>query len=145
MRWRRVRLYLTIISAATLAQACGAGDLGDSTVERCVPEGACDPSMFKGGISAALGSAERGRSLFERECVRCHGADGLGLAEARHIDMTSPAWQASLRDPTLVKIVRSGRPPLMPAFSFGDDELRDLLAHIRSLEARSGGTAKGGY
>jgi hypothetical protein len=47
--------------------------------------------------------------------------------------MTSAAWQASVRDATVVKTVRTGRGAQMPSFTLKDQELRDLLAHLRSL------------
>jgi mono/diheme cytochrome c family protein len=126
-------------SAATVlvafaATGCAGGELGDEPIERCVPEGSCNEAMFQGGLSAARGDASRGAPLWARECARCHGPDGVGIAEARHIDMTSPAWQLSMRDGTIVTTLRQGRAPIMPAYTFNDDELRDLLAHIRSLK-----------
>lgn len=147
-----------VVIAASLAAAglfgCNAGELGDEVIERCVPEGACDEAMFQGGLSAARGDAQRGAATWARECTRCHGPDGVGIAEARHVDMTSPAWQLSLRDGTLVKTIRAGRAPTMPSYNFSDDELRDLLAFVRSLKAdgprqrpKAGDTppSRGGY
>lgn len=127
--------HLATIALAALLAGCNAGEVGDAPIERCVPEGACDEAMFQGGLSAALGNAERGAMIYARECARCHGEGGKGIAEARRIDLTSPAWQASMRDGTIVKTVRAGRMPTMPAFAFSDEELRDLLAHVRRLEA----------
>ncbi len=135
MVWGSVRRISMFMLANLVVVGCGAGELGKAPVERCVPAGACDPAMFEGGISATLGKAEAGQTLYAKECARCHGPDGHGLAEAKQIDMTSPAWQASLRDSTIVKIVRSGRAPLMPAFSFSDEELRNLLAHLRTFDS----------
>lgn len=126
---------LAVLGLALSLGACSAGELGDEAIERCVPAGACDEAMFQGGLTAARGVAEQGQQTWMRECSRCHGADGVGIAEARLIDMSSPAWQLSLRDGTLVKTIRAGRAPIMPAYTFSDDELRDLLAFIRSLKA----------
>jgi cytochrome c553 len=112
---------------------CAGNEVGDQPVSRCVPEGTCDPAMFRAGLNAALGDATRGRALFDANCARCHGSDGVGLAEARRIDMGSAAWQASMRDAGIVATVRAGRGAAMPAFRFTDDEHRDLLAFIRSL------------
>ncbi len=124
---------VSLFVIATALTGCGDGGVGDTPVDRCVPAGACDEHMFKAGISAEQGDAARGAAIYAKDCTRCHGETGKGLAEARRIDMTSPAWQASLRDGTIVKTVRAGRTP-MPAFTFSDQELKDLLAHIRQLE-----------
>jgi len=128
------RALVTLLLAWSTMLGCAGGETGDEVIARCVPAGSCDEIMFQGGLSAARGVAERGAPLWARECARCHGPDGVGLAEAKHVDMTSPAWQLSLRDGTLVATIRQGRAPVMPAYSFSDDELRDLLAHIRSLK-----------
>lgn len=136
-----------LAAASTIGMlGCSRGDLGSELVSRCVPAGACDDKMFQGGIKASLGDATRGAKLFADNCVKCHGATGHGEADAKAIDMTSPAWQASLRDAAIVKTVRSGRGQKMPAFSFDDQALRDLLAHVRKLEVRPAPAAgTGGY
>jgi len=131
-------------SLALAALGCNAGDLGDAPIERCVPEGACDESMFHGGISAAQGDATNGAAIFAKDCARCHGEAGKGLLEARRVDMTSPAWQASMRDGTIVKLTRAGKAP-MPAYTYADQELKDLLAHIRRLEVAPVTPARKGY
>lgn len=115
---------------------CDRGDLGDTPVSRCVPEGACDDAMFQVGIKASLGDARAGQKTFVDNCARCHGLAGVGEGDAQAIDMTSPAWQASQRDAAIVKSVRAGRGMRMPAFSFDDQTLRDLLAYVRRLEVR---------
>lgn len=133
LRSKRLASQLATLWLGLMA-SCAGGEVGDEPIERCVPEGTCDQAMFEGGLSAARGDATRGAVVWTRECSRCHGADGIGLAEAKHVDMTSPAWQLSLRDGTIVKTIRLGRAPVMPAYSLSDDELKDLLAHIRSLK-----------
>ncbi|MFO0748038.1 MAG: c-type cytochrome [Myxococcota bacterium] len=136
--------FVIFALALSASAGCDRGDLGDEPVSRCVPAGACDEAMFQGGIKASLGDAARGAKLFADNCVKCHGATGHGEADAKAIDMTSPAWQASMRDAAIVKTVRAGRGMKMPAFTFDDQSLRDLLAHVRTLEVRptpSKGTA----
>jgi len=131
------------VLAATLLGACGEPATGDSPIARCHPEpSACGDAMFLGGIRAELGDAAKGGRVYLDSCARCHGADGAGVAEARHIDMRSAAWQASLRDAGIVATVRAGRGTKMPAFDLPDDTLRDLLAHVRSLGAASGAASR---
>lgn len=137
---RFIALFVPIVLGA-----CGAGELGDEPVERCVPAGECDPAMFQGGLTAALGDATRGAVVYRDNCAKCHGPAGKGVAEARRVDMTSPAWQASMRDGTIVKTVRAGRPPTMPAFDLPDQALKDLLAHLRGLEVAPPAPARKGY
>lgn len=138
-------LSLTLLLVASGLTACNAGELGDEPIARCVPAGSCDEAMFRAGLSAELGDAARGAPLYARDCARCHGDQGKGIAEARRIDMTSAAWQASMRDGAIVKTLRAGRPPIMPAFEYEDQELKDLLAHIRTLRVAPPATEKKGY
>ncbi len=127
------------LCVATVLSACGDGGLGDAPVTRCFPEpSACTPAMFAGGLRAELGDPAAGAPVYAENCARCHGPDGHGLGEARHIDMRSAAWQASLRDAGLVATIRAGRGAKMPAFNLEDAALRDLLAHLRSLPGDGG-------
>jgi len=138
---------LLLVSAATLGMGMmvtmgceSSGSYGTKTVSRCVPEGACGEAMFEPGLVAARGDAGRGQALWAEHCASCHGEAGVGVQDARHIDMTSAAWHARFGDGQIATATRVGRPPVMPAFRFTDDEIRDLLAHIRSLR-REGATA----
>ena len=124
---------MTIALAGLAGGGCGGGDVGDAPVARCYPEGACPESMFATGIKATLGDPAAGARIFAANCARCHGAEGVGIADARHIDLGSAAWQASMRDAAIVATVRAGRGTAMPAFTFTEQELRDLLAHVRGL------------
>jgi mono/diheme cytochrome c family protein len=124
---------------AVVSVGCSDSSTGSEPVARCFPSpDACPPAMFEGGLRAELGDAAAGARVYADNCARCHGPDGAGLGEARHIDMRSAAWQASLRDAGLVATVRAGRGAKMPAFDLGDDALRDLLAHLRSLSDEGG-------
>ncbi|MCC6624397.1 MAG: c-type cytochrome [Deltaproteobacteria bacterium] len=136
-----------LLASTLVVGACDRGDLGEEPVARCVPEGACDETMFQGGIRASLGDAARGARLWADNCTKCHGEAGVGMGDAALIDMTSPAWHASQRDAMIVKTVRGGRGMKMPAFTFDDQALRDLLAHVRRLEVRptTAPGPKGGY
>jgi cytochrome c oxidase cbb3-type subunit 3 len=138
--------WTTLLVALILGcAACNAGEVGDEPIARCVPAGQCDESMFRGGLSAALGDAARGATLYAQDCARCHGDQGKGIAEARRVDMTGPAWQASMRDGTIVKTLRAGRAPIMPAFSYESQQLKDLLAHIRTLQVNPAPAPTKGY
>jgi alcohol dehydrogenase (cytochrome c) len=76
-----------------------------------------------------------GRAAFERTCARCHGADGQGGEMGPGIATRIPLHT----DQELAALVRDGLPAKgMPAFRFADEELRQLVAFVRTLPARRG-------
>jgi mono/diheme cytochrome c family protein len=93
--------------------------------------------------SEALAQA---RGVFTSRCSTCHGADGKGDGPAaagmnpRPRDLGDAAWQASVTDEYLEKIIREGgtavgKSPLMPA---NPDLTAPVVAamreHVRSLK-----------
>jgi mono/diheme cytochrome c family protein len=89
---------------------------------------------------------EPGRSLFHAHCAMCHGVDGRGgtwrarLLLLRPGDLASPEV-AGAPDAYLADIIRQGGASLgkpgMPSFGFSlsEEEIRALIAYIRTLPA----------
>lgn len=80
--------------------------------------------------------ADRGRELYNRHCVQCHGVAARGDGPASRALVHPPAdLQGKVRadDPT-IQIVRGGKGP-MPAFdqSFGVDDSRRVLQFMAGL------------
>jgi cytochrome c oxidase cbb3-type subunit 3 len=73
---------------------------------------------------------------WSKQCASCHGKKGRGdgpssvMVKAR--DLTPLAWQASVTDEQLVKIIKEGKGK-MPAFNLPDSVVQGLVAHVRSL------------
>jgi putative heme-binding domain-containing protein len=87
-----------------------------------------------------------GMKLFRERCAECHGADAKGVA--RH-DLTL-LWAAGATDAQVFAVIRSGVPnTIMPSSSAPDDEIRAIVAYLRSLNtvaaegAASGSAAAG--
>jgi alcohol dehydrogenase (cytochrome c) len=86
------------------------------------------------GLSAVLLAQPLGRSArnFENRCSICHGGDGGGTDRAPSI----LGFFGSHADTEIAELVRKGRVEKgMPAFPFTDDEMKQLLAHVRGLVA----------
>jgi cytochrome c oxidase cbb3-type subunit 3 len=84
-------------------------------------------------------SRNEGKQLFQRFCVRCHGADGTGSGSRESLpalpDFTGWAWQASRSDPQLASIILAGKGTGMPPFraKLSREQARDLAAYIRTF------------
>jgi mono/diheme cytochrome c family protein len=90
---------------------------------------------------AEAGDPVKGKAIYERLCMACHGAQGKGESPAgqmmtpRPADFSSPKIK-SKPDSELLKSIQNGRPPTpMPAFEgqLSEGQIHDVLAYVRSL------------
>ena len=91
------------------------------------------------------GDAERGAVLHEENCAECHGYDGKAEVIVMHMDEpprdeTDVEYMKTLSDLFLYLAICKGGEPVgrsivMPAWGdfFTDQEIRDLIAHVRSF------------
>jgi mono/diheme cytochrome c family protein len=118
-----------------------AGGLTDQQIGKLVDylaEGDARPAQKRKPLSPhSGGSSVRGGELFTQLCAGCHGANKLAPS------LSNPVFQKSATDDLILQTICGGRlDTAMPAFQregkagLGDDELRDLLAFIRSLGKR---------
>lgn len=91
--------------------------------------------------------AEEARNAFNTLCATCHGQSGKGdgpaaaTLEPKPRNYTDKAWQASVTDAQIKKIIVEGgaavgKSPLMPAWTqFADkpDVLNELVKIVRSF------------
>jgi mono/diheme cytochrome c family protein len=86
-------------------------------------------------------SQARAKEIFMVDCAICHGETGdgkTGLAKDMNLtlkDWTDSKTLAAISDEDLFKIIRNGKDQ-MPAEAVGrakDDEVRNLIAYIRSM------------
>lgn len=129
-------IALCALALGLLVGGCNRGSVGSEPVSKCVPEGACDQSMFVAGVRAELGSVDKGQVLFSSTCASCHGTDGKGLVPqgTQRVDFTSQLWHAKLKDSEIAKIILNGIPPKMPPLNLEEAQLRDVIAYLRSLK-----------
>jgi mono/diheme cytochrome c family protein len=76
-------------------------------------------------------------SLYNRYCIRCHGADGRGGWDIPDVpDFTNPAWQACRSDGQLARIILEGRGAVMPPFrgTLSLDEAWAMARYLRSFD-----------
>ncbi|MDX1690014.1 MAG: cytochrome c [Acidimicrobiia bacterium] len=95
-----------------------------------------------GDGTVVRGDPGAGAAVYARHCASCHGPDGSGVADAGP-PLVDPRYHEDVYpDAAFVEAVRAGVAteawdfPRMPAVpGVGEDELGDLLAHVRSLQA----------
>ncbi|MDD5656721.1 MAG: cytochrome c [Elusimicrobia bacterium] len=104
------------------------------------------------GLAAAWGlGGGAGRRIFDSRCATCHGAGGRGApgmarlfgVPPQNMDLSSAGVQ-KMTDEDLARTISEGRGP-MPPFKgvLGPEQMREVIAHIRSLAApRKPGRAK---
>src|SRR6058998_816391 len=80
---------------------------------------------------------------WEKHCLKCHGPDGKGetkLGKKSEVkDMTDAKWQAEINDDKAFKSVKEGikdgdKVRMKPAEGLTDDEIKTLIAHIRTFK-----------
>ena len=113
--------------------------------------GALATALLVGGVQAGSPPAgdptaiRAGASLFRERCADCHGADAKGVSGP---DLTR-LWTRSDSDQRVFQTIRSGVPgTIMPSSSAPDQELRAIVAYLRSIstaeaEASPGSAANG--
>ena len=96
--------------------------------------------LIAGGVSAKAADA---KAIWEKDCAKCHGADGKGdtkMGKKVEVkDLTDAKVQADADDAKMTKAikdgVKDGDKVRMKAFSdLSDDEIKALVAYVRGLK-----------
>jgi cytochrome c553 len=98
------------------------------------------------GFAAALNaSAADAKANWDSLCAKCHGADGKGQtkigAKLGVKDFTDAKVQAALKDDAAFKAIKEGlqsddgKTLMKPADTLSDDEIKALVAYVRSLKS----------
>jgi len=95
--------------------------------------------------AAALSArADGAKAIYEKDCAKCHGADGKGdtkMGKKLGVkDYTDAKVQAELKDEAAIKAIKNGlkdkedKVLMKPAESLSDEEIKGLVAYIRTLK-----------
>ncbi|HSU55923.1 MAG TPA: cytochrome c [Candidatus Dormibacteraeota bacterium] len=95
-------------------------------------------------MTAITASAADAKENWEKGCAKCHGADGKGdtkMGQKVGIkDLTDAKLQSELTDEKAFKSIKdgmkdaNGKVQMKPAENLSDDEIKALVAYVRSLK-----------
>jgi cytochrome c553 len=84
------------------------------------------------------------RKNYEKDCAKCHGADGKGDTKMGKKlgakDYTDAKVQEELKDDAALKAIKEGlkdkegKSLMKPAESLSDGDIKDLVAHLRKFK-----------
>src|SRR5262249_18307221 len=95
-------------------------------------------------LAAVSACAADGKAIYEKECAKCHGADGKGQTtmgkRSGAKDYTDPKVQAELKDEAAIKAVQEGfktkdsKVVMKPAEGMSDDDAKAVVAYMRTFK-----------
>ena len=99
-------------------------------------------AVLAAGVSQVM--AGDVKPIWEKECAKCHGADGKGetkMGKKLNVkDYTDAKVQAELKDDAGFKAIKEGlkdkedKVLMKPLEGASDDEIKALVAHMRSFK-----------
>lgn len=128
---------MSITVPLVLIAGCGGGSDDSSATSSA--------SSVTTNVSNEMLARAKGKSIFKKTCVACHGENGEGI-EGLGKDWTTSEYIASSTDEELVEFLRVGRatddpmsageaamPPKGGDPTLTDEDLRNVVAYMRTL------------
>lgn len=95
-------------------------------------------------VAAITASAADGKAIYEKDCAKCHGADGKGQTKMGQKlgakDYTDAKVQSALTDAAAIKAVKEGvkdkegKSLMKPSEGLTDDDIKAVVAHMRTFK-----------
>src|SRR5688572_9047104 len=140
-----------LLVISVLVVACGKGDTPPE------PSSGITSTQETGPKPRDTPADREAKQLFMTQCANCHGSEGMGNGPAsvalnpKPRNYTDPAWQASVTDDEIKKIILEGgaavgKSPSMMSFSMLKEQpevLDELVRIVRGFAKKSGSGATG--
>ena len=101
-------------------------------------------AMLVGAVLSQKAFGADAKAIYEKDCAKCHGADGKGQTKmgqkAGCKDYTDGKVQAELKDDAAAKAIKEGvkdkegKVVMKPAEGLSDEDIKGLVAHMRSFK-----------
>ena len=101
-------------------------------------------SIAIAALAASAAHAADAKATFEDQCAKCHGSDGKGQTKMGQKlgakDYTDAKVQADLKDDAAFKAIKEGlkndegKSVMKPAEGLSDDDIKGLVAYMRSFK-----------
>jgi mono/diheme cytochrome c family protein len=101
-------------------------------------------SIAIAAFAASAARAADAKTTFDDQCAKCHGSDGKGQTKMGQKlgakDYTDAKVQADLKDDAAAKAIKEGlkndegKQLMKPAEGLSDDDIKGLVAYIRSFK-----------
>lgn len=131
-------ILLTIHNGRVGAMAAWQKQLGESGVRAAAEyvlsiASGHGPGVDNGELNQSL--VAQGKSIFEANCVLCHGADAKGLTSFGAPNLTDDIWLFGGDRESVQTTIRHGRAGVMPEWQtkLGNERIMLLAAYVRSL------------
>jgi cytochrome c553 len=95
-------------------------------------------------IPALSASAADAKAIYEKECTKCHGADGKGATKMGQKmgakDYTTAKVQEELKDEAAIKAIKEGfkdkegKVLMKPSEGLSDADIKGLVAYMRAFK-----------
>ena len=95
-------------------------------------------------VSALSARAADAKANYEKDCAKCHGADGKGETKMGKKngakDYTSAKVQEELKDEAAIKAIKEGykdkegKQVMKPSEGLSDDDIKALVAYMRKFK-----------
>ena len=95
-------------------------------------------------VTALTAGAEDAKTIYERDCAKCHGTDGKGDTKMGKKlsakDYTDAKVQVELKDDAAFKAIKEGlkdkegKSLMKPSEGLSDDDIKGLVAYMRKFK-----------